>query len=115
MQAAAKDLNKIRVTATDMRTDYSSGDARSLLDDADFDAFRPEAVALPDLQIGLPQRRKAQRGQRNKVSIYDLATFSLCVFAPLRETLTMNATDFGPCRPMLVARKEVRLHARRRK
>lgn len=47
MQAAAKDLNNMRVTATDMLTDYSSGDVRSLLDDAGFDAFRPEAVALP--------------------------------------------------------------------
>jgi hypothetical protein len=46
MQAAAKDLNKMRVKAADMRSDYSSGAARSLLDDARFDAFGTEAVAL---------------------------------------------------------------------
>jgi hypothetical protein len=46
MQAAAKDLNKMRVKAADMRSDYSSGAARSLLDDARFDAFEPDAVAL---------------------------------------------------------------------
>lgn len=46
VQAAAKDLNKMRVRACGMRTDYSSGSARSLLEDAGFDAIRPEAVAL---------------------------------------------------------------------
>jgi hypothetical protein len=46
MQAAAKSLNEIRVKAADMRSDYSSGAAASLLDDARFDAFGTEAVAL---------------------------------------------------------------------
>ena len=46
MQAAAKVLNKMRVKASDMRSDYSSGAARSLLDDARFDAFESNAVAL---------------------------------------------------------------------
>ena len=46
MQAAAKDLNRIRLEATDMRSDYNSGAARSLLDDARFDACEPDAVAL---------------------------------------------------------------------
>src|SRR5215813_15037823 len=46
MQAAAKDLNKMRVRTCDMRTDYSSGSARSLLGRRVFDAFSPEAVAL---------------------------------------------------------------------
>lgn len=46
MQAAAKVLNEIRVRACGMRTDYSSGSARSLLEDAGFDAFKPDAVAL---------------------------------------------------------------------
>jgi hypothetical protein len=46
MQAAAKVLNKMRVKASDMRSDYSSGAARSLLDDARFDAFAPDVVAL---------------------------------------------------------------------
>src|SRR5689334_22154450 len=46
MQTAAKDLNRIRFEATDMRSDYNSGAARSLLDDARFDAVRATAVAL---------------------------------------------------------------------
>ena len=46
MQAAAKVLNKMRVKAADMRSDYSSGARRSLLDDARFDAFAPDVVAL---------------------------------------------------------------------
>ena len=46
MQAAAKELKKMRVKAADMRSDYSSGAARSLLDDAGFDAFASDAVAL---------------------------------------------------------------------
>src|SRR5215211_2647113 len=46
MQAAAKDLNKKRVRPVDMRSDYSSGAVRSLLDDAGFDALSPVAVAL---------------------------------------------------------------------
>jgi hypothetical protein len=46
MQAAAKDLNRMRVKAADMRSDYSSGVARSLLDDAQFDALATDAVAL---------------------------------------------------------------------
>mgnify|MGYP007066653200 CR=1 FL=1 len=49
MQTAAKDLNKKRVRPVDMRSDYSSGAVRSLLDDASFDAFRPVAVALQQL------------------------------------------------------------------
>jgi len=51
MQAAAKDLNKMRVKAADMRSDYSSGAARSLLDDARFDAFGPDAVALQSNRV----------------------------------------------------------------
>jgi hypothetical protein len=46
MQAAAKDSNKMRVKAADMRSDYSSGVAWSLLDDARFDAFALDVVAL---------------------------------------------------------------------
>jgi hypothetical protein len=68
MQAAAKDLNKMRVRTCDMRTDYSSGSGRSLLEDAGFDAFSPEAVAL-----------SAIRWQSN-----------------LASGVTINAANFGP-------------------
>src|SRR5687768_8055769 len=57
MQAAAKDLNKKRVRPVDMRSDYSSGAVRSLLDDAGFDALSPEAVALWQLSLSSTPKR----------------------------------------------------------